>query len=98
MHGRWNVSCWWQTSFRTVKYIFLGMDIWVTSLTAMDPEDRWMLCLLDFAAHVASAAHAASRIRAKSEFTGTCWLPCGVHSVVTGNTFSCLTGRAARKR
>jgi len=24
----------------TVKYIFLAMDIWVTSLTAMDPEDK----------------------------------------------------------
>lgn len=25
---------------RTVKYIFLGMDIWVTTLTALDPEDK----------------------------------------------------------
>ncbi|CAJ1359326.1 unnamed protein product [Effrenium voratum] len=24
----------------TVKYIFLAMDIWVTSLTALDPEDK----------------------------------------------------------
>ena len=25
---------------RTVKYIFLGMDVWVTTLTALDPEDK----------------------------------------------------------
>ena len=33
-------------SARTVKYIFLAMDIWVTSLTALDPEDRPFLPLV----------------------------------------------------
>lgn len=29
---------------RTVKYIFLAMDMWVTSLTALDPEDSQAFC------------------------------------------------------
>ena len=33
---------------RTVKYIFLAMDIWVTSLTAMDPEDWEQLSAQNF--------------------------------------------------
>ena len=50
------VQCWQGTPVsRTVKYIFLAMDIWVTSLTAMDPEDWEQLsaqrgcsrCILD---------------------------------------------------
>ena len=42
----WSVRVGSWSLFRTVKYIFLAMDIWVTSLTALDPEDRPFLATL----------------------------------------------------